>query len=362
MFGILHAKKSWIPLVLLLILQGSCTSPLPPEPETQVVSLLAQADKPTFIKREGWTDFQRIGFGGLVRSTDLLKTDGKITLVCADLQTIKTFSGLGRNPCPLPNGEIALKYDEMLFSSSRRGVLANTIPSILSPRNTTIIDPNPLLKWENTGAKSYMIEVTQAGESVWKNANVTGTELIYPPDAEKLIAGKDYLLVITDNDTGKSSTEDPEKGLGFQVASDEDREKIIRQWEIINNLPELDEDGKDFALAMYDVNVRTGGRGLWGDSYILLEKLAKGKPNEPAIFLRLGDVLAKMKRWDEAEAAYQNALTQSENRQDTESKADSLASLWRIDPSQQSYYDDALKLYRAIGETAKATQLQAENP
>lgn len=362
MFRPLYTKMSWILLVLFLVFQSSCTPPSSPESKSQVVSLLVQMDAPTFIKREGWTDFQPVGFGGLVRSTDLLKTDGKITLVCADLQTTKTFSGLGRNPCPLPNGEIALKYDEMLFSSSRNGLLVNTTPSILSPRNTIIIDPNPLLKWRDTGAKSYTIEVIRAGESVWKDSNMTGNELVYPADAEKLIAGKDYLLVITDNSTGKSSIDDPEKGLGFQVASDEDHQRIIRQWEIINNLPELDEDGKNFALAMYDANVRIGGRGLWGDSYLLLERLAQVKPNEPVIFLRLGDVLAKMKRWDEAEAAYQNALTQAENRQDMESKADALASLWQINPSKQSYYDDALKLYQAIGETVRVTQLQAENP
>jgi hypothetical protein len=45
-----------------------------------------------------------------------------------------------------------------------------------------------------------------------------------------------------------------------------------------------------------------------------------------------------------------------------ESKADALASLWQINPSKQSYYDDALKLYQAIGETVRVTQLQAENP
>jgi hypothetical protein len=362
MFGLLNMEKFWVLPVILLVFQGSCTSPSHPESKSQVVSLLAQADGPVSIKREGWKDFQPAGFGSLVWPTDLLKTDGKIVLVCADLQTVKTFSGTGRNPCPLSNGEIILKYDEMWFSSVRRGGSADEIPSIISPRNTTIFDPNPILKWEDTGAKSYTIEVTQSGETVWENANVTGTELVYPTDAEKLIAGKDYLLIITDNDSGKSSSEDIEKGLGFQVAGGEDRERIVRQREIINNLPELDEDGRNFALAMYDANVRIGGRGPWEDSYLLLEKLSRSNPNEPAIFLRLGDVLAKMKRWDEAEAAYTSALTQSESRGDLESKADALASLWRINPSGQSNYDDALKLYQLIGETAKAAQLEAEKP
>jgi uncharacterized protein HemY len=90
----------------------------------------------------------------------------------------------------------------------------------------------------------------------------------------------------------------------------------------------------------------------------LLEEVTQTRPSEPVIFLRLGDVLAKMKLWDDASTAYVNARIQAETLQDLESQADALAALWRIDPANQTQFDQAISIYEQIGAKDKAERLE----
>jgi hypothetical protein len=245
----LSTSFGWF-FVLLAILLSSCQlapTPLPPDQQAQV-SLLVSLDSSTQIKREEWKDYQPAGFGALVYPTDLLKTGKSVTLLCADLQTIKTLTDLGRNPCPLSDNGFALKYDDMLFSPGVRGNTASIIPTLISPRNTTILDSHPLLRWQDTGAASYAVEIHQGGKSVWIAKDIVGTEVAYPADAPMLETGKDYLLVVTDNTTGHSSTEDKEKGLGFQVVSNSERVEIEARHQAILNLVELDVTAQKLVL------------------------------------------------------------------------------------------------------------------
>jgi hypothetical protein len=349
-------------VTLLAFLIGGCQSALPTLPPGQQsqVSLLVNLDSSTQIKREGWKDYQPVGFGTLVHPTDLLKTNGNVTLLCADLQTVKTLTNEGRNPCPFLSNNIVLQYDDMLFSPGVRGNTATTIPILISPRNTAILDAHPRLRWKDTGAASYIVEIRQGSKSVWTKKEVASTEITYPADAPMLEAGKDYLLVITDPATGRSSSEDSEKGLGFQVVSDTQRSEIEVRRQSILQLSGLDEPSKKLALAIYYANLRIGGRGLLSDARILLEEVAQAKPNEPAVFLRLGDVLAKMKLWDEAENSYKNALAQAEKLQDLETQANALVALWRINPADQAKFDQALRIYEQIGAKDQSEQLRKE--
>jgi hypothetical protein len=314
-------------------------------------------DGPAFIKREGWNSFYPIGFGALVYSTDLLETEGEITLLCADLQTIRTFHGRGRNPCPLSKTGSVLSYDDMLFSPGMRGSTASSIPALVSPRNTTVLDTHLLLRWQDTGSSSYTVAIIQGSETVWTAKDVIDTEITYPANAPALSAGKDYLLVVTDHTTGRSSAEEKEKGLGFQIVNERERSEIETQQQALLNLSGLDEPAQKLALAMYYTNLRIGGRGLWNDALVLLEETARDKPNEPVIFLRQGDILAKMKLWHEAVTAYKKACDQAEKNGDLETQA----ALWRIDPSDQTQFDRALSIYEQIGAKDKADNLRQES-
>ena len=365
------AKRRYIyPLTLLLATILGCGSPsstpaafTPRQAANNTVhaSILVGPDDVAYIKREGWAEYQSIGFGTLIYATDLIKTKGKITLLCADLQTVMQFSDSGRNPCPLPAGESFLSYDQMHFSSASRGAPQPDTPYVVYPRNTTILESRPIFQWHYTGAASYAAELWEGAAMIWNQDNIVGTTSEYPVDAPRLETGRDYLLIITDNDTSKASTSDPNKGLGFQLAGEIQRSDIEKETQSILNLPDLDPLAQKLVLAMYYDQLNINGRGLWGEANRLFAEVTATQVNAPAVHLRSGNVLTKMKLWTEALKEYETALNEAQKINDVESEADANAGLWHI-TGDQAQFDQAILLYETIGAQDKVDAMNNEKP
>ena len=84
------------------------------------------------------------------------------------------------------------------------------------------------------GATSY--QVTVRGLNLSWTTNVTsGTEIVYPKNAGDLVPGKAYKLVVEAD--GRSSTEEPEPGLGF-ILLKSDELKMLK--DAVRNIGELD--------------------------------------------------------------------------------------------------------------------------
>jgi hypothetical protein len=356
--GKLSIRSGWTWIFLAIIFSGCQTSSAsqPTEQERQT-SLLVSLDAPTHIKREGWTDYQPVGFGTLVYPTDLLKTEGQIMLLCADLLTVESLTGMDRNPCPLPQHGPTLSYDGMWFSASVRSTPQPAIPYILYPRSTVILESNPLLRWNDTNAVSYTVEIWQGANVIWQQTNVTGNTLMYPIGSPKLVARKDYLLVVTDNSTNLDSNADPNKSLGFQVVSADQRADFEQQKEDILSLTTLAPEARKLALALIYQQMQINGRGLWGESHSLLEEVVQAQPNAPVVYLRLGDTLSNMKLWNEAKIAYETAIVRAQALSDLESQAEAFAALWRIN-GDQANFDQAIDLYEQIGAQDQAERLR----
>jgi tetratricopeptide (TPR) repeat protein len=248
----------------------------------------------------------------------------------------------------------------MLFESSTRGAAPDSVPYILYPRATAILDSRPVSRWNDTGASSYTVEIWQGGDIVWQETDAKHDSLEYPDDAPALQFATDYLLVVTDNDTGKSSTSDPNKGLGFEVVGAEQRAKIADQQRAISTLADLDAAAQNMALALYLHQFEIHGRGLWAEAAALFQDTSKDRSDAPAVYLHLGDSLAKMKLWAEAQSAYESALKHAQTLHDLESQADALFALWRI-TSDESQYEQALQLYKDLGAQDKANAIQKEH-
>jgi hypothetical protein len=355
----------WLLTGMLVILASCQTKPtaVPSVPVLEKaiqvhLSLLANLDAPAYVKREGWVNYQPVGFGALVYPTDLLKSVGQVTLLCADMHTVKTLSGLDRNPCPLSSTNQVLIYDEMHFASGTRSPALSTLPYILYPRSTVILDSHPVLRWHSTGATNYTVEIQQGINVLWRQADVTGDMLVYPADAPALLSGKDYLLVVTDNFSSQSSTMDLNKGLGFQIASSSQAAEIEKQKAKLNSSG-LDGTVQKLALALYYNQLQINGRGLWGESSQLLAEVVQSQPTAPAVYLRLGETLSKMKLWAEAQAVYETALAQAQALNDLESQAEALAALWRI-TGNQAQFDQAVSFYEQLGVKDKADEIKKE--
>ncbi len=358
-------------LALGMLLLVGCRNPTPTPTLAQGVNLVVVVDGDAHLKREGWSDYAPIDFGTPILHTDLLRVDGTLSVLCGDL-SIRVVEGLDNVPCPPALGWMERDgayygVDASAGGGVRAGVLPDDVPYVQHPRNTLILDPRPLLRWHDTGAVSYTVAIVQSGSAIWRQDDVVGNEIRYPEDAPALQADQDYLLLVVDNETGKTSGGDPTRGIGFQVAAPAHREAIESHREAVLALPSLDEPTRDFAMATYYATWRPSteeeagvdtGRGLWGEAWLLLESAAETH-DAPAVHLWTGDVLSAMKLPDEAEAAYQAALERAEALGDLESQAAAQAGLWYV-TGDEVHREKAVELYERLGDEAAQQALEEE--
>jgi hypothetical protein len=269
---------------------------------------------------------------------------------------LKLLAKDGPQPCPVERGWF--DYDGVRFSSRQRAS-PSQIPYILHPRNTLILDDRPLLRWHDTGASSYTVEIFADGQPVWSRSKVTGNQLRYPKGAPALQTGVDYLLQVRDEASGRISTEDPAKGLGFRLIEPELRAAIQAQQVAIERLPGLDASERKLALAFYYASVgSTSERRLIGEAILLVEE-GRLAASTPAVQLWHGDLLRVVRLSQEAEAAYLAALRQAEQIGDTASQAAAHANLWRI-TGNATQFDLAINGYQALGEQRAVAVLRSE--
>jgi hypothetical protein len=322
----------------------------PPVPRPNV---LLSVEGKARLKRDGWTTANSVGFGTLLEHDDLLEVEGTARILCGDL-TLKELTNT-TDSCPCPAWKSSFKTDRGTY----RGI-PDSVPYIQHPRNTLVLDDEPLLRWHDTGASSYTIAIAQRGSVVWRQDGVMDNEIVYPADAPTLKPGVDYLLVVQDNDSGIESSEDPAKGIGFRMASSAQQKALTAHCEDVIALPDLDDAARDYALALCYATWEPdgGGRRPWGAAWLLLESAAETH-DTPAVYLWTGDVPSAMKLPDEAEAAYQMALKQAEALGDLESQAAAHAGLWRV-TGDDGHWDEAVELYEELGDEAAQQALEEE--
>jgi hypothetical protein len=344
----------YLGLTVIAFLLASCGmiegDPPAPVPRPNV---LLSVEGSVQLKRDGWAEYTSVGFGTLLKHDDLLDVEGNAQILCGDL-TLKELED-ETDSCPCPAWEGRFELDGATY----RGIPQN-IPYIQHPRNTLVLEAEPLLRWHDTGATKYTVAIVQGGEVIWQRKDVKTHEIAYSADAPTLEPGVDYLLIVRDNDTGVESTEDPAKGIGFRVASPTQREALAAHCAAAAALRDLDAAARDYARALCYATwePESGGRRPWGAAWLLLESVVETY-DAPAVHLWTGDVLSAMKLPDEAEAAYQMALEQAKSLGDVESQAAAHAGLWWL-TSDEMHLDKAIELYNQLGDKAGQQALEKE--
>ena len=351
-----HSSKviSYLAVLVITLLLLGCGimdgEEAPPVPRPNV---LLSVEGTTRLKRDGWTTATSIGFGTLLEHDDLLEVEGTAHILCGDL-TLKTLED-ETDSCPCPAWAGSFNTDQGTY----RGI-PDKVPYIQHPRNTLVLDAEPLLRWHDTGVSSYTIAIAQGGSMVWQQDGVMDNEIVYPADAPTLEPDVDYLLVVQDNDTGIESSEDPVKGIGFRVASSAQREALTAHCDDVNSLPDLDAAARDYALAICYATwePKSSGRRPWGAAWLLLESVAETR-DAPVVHLWRGDVLSAMKMPNEAGTAYKAALEQAEALGDLESQAAAYAGLWHA-TGDDGHLDQVIELYAQLGDQAAQQALEDE--
>ncbi len=344
-------------LVVLLVSAcgpGRTATPVAVGGEESAVHVLVAVEGRLSVKREGWTDYAPALFGMVMRSGDLLRLEGssQATLACADLKLAQVAGGVSSVPCKV--SKPVLVYRSSLITRARADV-AGDIPVVLSPRNTRLLNPRPVLRWLPTpGATLY--KVTVRGPNVNWSGEVSGkTELQYPDNAPALSPGTSYKVTVAAG--GRSSDEETAPGLGFSVLKT-DEAQLVR-----------DAEGRIRALGLGDVPTRLlianlyASQGLNAEAIEIWEALVKAT-REPAVVRSLGEMYLRVGLNRLAEARYLEALALSQTAGDVEGQAAAQNALGQIyevfgnkaEAIQRS--QKAIEWYQKLGDTKTVRQIQ----
>ncbi len=278
-----------------------------------------------------------ISLGAEIQRGELLylETGQQAKILCADLSP-EVLDRDGQCRCSDTN---TLFYSG--YKVRRTMGVEKSVPRILSPRQTNILSPQPILKWQDTGARSYTVEIHAEGKEFWTLSNVKQTEVKYP-GVPALEPGVHYQLIVTDDSSGASSSADAVKGLSFELLNDEARGAVESGRDKIRGL-DLSAEAEGFAVAVYYAT-----QGVSGEALSLLDGIA-GQLRTPAVQLWRGHVLAEMALTEEATEAYKESLALAEASGEVYAQAEAKAGLWCV-TGIRTYGAEALQLYTTLGE------------
>ncbi|MDY6940231.1 MAG: hypothetical protein SWY16_21565 [Cyanobacteriota bacterium] len=231
--------------------------------------------------------------GTLLYPGDRLLGDrnGRAFVQCSDL-TINAFEGSQADSSPCASVESLFarrnrgKCEEDAYRCPNRGgdtiTHDDTIPYVISPRRTNLLDDRPMLRWNAvTDASSYTVCLQETGVTVWCR-EVGTAHMEYPADEPPLQSGEVYLLSIQ-TDGGAFSLDAPPipGGLEFELLDAERRARVQQTIEAIEG-QDIDETARTLAIAfLYTEN------GLIAEAIDLLEGLVARGIGTPPIVERL---------------------------------------------------------------------------
>lgn len=168
--------------------------------------------------------------------------------------------------------------DEDLLPSRGAVAVSETIPYVISPRRTLLLNGRPIIRWNPVkDATSYTVIVKGPSGYLWQN-EVTENRVVYP--GEPILESGVYYTIIVDANTGASSLDDENFVQGFEVINDSDRLQIKNA---AGAIEASTAEEKSLKLAkLYREN------SLRSEAIALLEKLAASGSDNEEIYQMLG--------------------------------------------------------------------------
>ncbi|MCL4298814.1 MAG: tetratricopeptide repeat protein [Anaerolineae bacterium] len=325
-------------------------------------NILLDTEGQVLLKRSAWSDYHSTAFGANLERGDLLKLaqDARATVLCDGLTTWQVPAGAPvglTNGCPPPLEKI-LVSGAVGIASTVRGANDPLIPYIISPRMTKLINNTPTLRWNDTGAASYTVQV-RGSDLSWSQVGVTKSELVYPGDPA-LKPGVSYLLVVIEesDQNPKSSQDEGRAGLGFSLLGEEGADQVKAHSGQIAGLG-LSDEAQAFVQAQLFV-----GRGLTAEAIELLEALIQKGSQQVIVYQTLADRYAQIGLTLQAEPRYLEAIKLAEAQGNVEAMAASQAGLGEVYVTLGKN-DEAIRWltraqagYEALGDTQSASELE----
>lgn len=161
-----------------------------------------------------------------------------------------------------------------------------SIPYIIGPRLTFLLNGKPTLRWnEVPGATYYIVRIMKDSDVLWEE-KVSSTEIVYSGD-QRLQPGLVYFLTIEANN-GTSSLDSGETPLAFEIIEPEIAQEVRAAVKEITQKTDLNAEAKAMqkarlfnALTLKDEAIRTLEQ-------LLVEHRFSEESQKAAIFLTLG--------------------------------------------------------------------------
>lgn len=307
------------------------------------------------IKRSGWRKYRRAYIGTLVNFSDKLRLrqGAKAKVICTNL-SFWNLRSEGEFPVSSgcsTTGQAKLRHGRNIVPT--RAGNDQTIPYLISPRNTSILTFKPTLRWNPVaGATSYQVEVSGYRLN-WKT-EVQQSQVVYSGE-QPLKPGFRYWVNITASN-GKSNANEEGRFRGFTVLSNADRQELNTD---ITTLQQLNDDAKTIALThLYRSN------NLNANAIDLLEGLVKKDSNNVAVFQLLGSIYQKVGLNLLAKERYLAGLKFAIAQNNLEAQADINRLLGEVNESLDELkdalqsYETALVNYRKLGDEVQVEELQ----
>ncbi len=247
---------------------------------TSGINLIVNFSGDVKVKKDEWSQWQKADFGNTLSPNDQLEigTNSSATIYCSDLSewtieqpgTYWLYDGCspGEPTLKLPNSN----NDTRRPGGIKEQALQN-IPYIISPRNTSILNNQPTIRWNTVpGATQYKVIVED-----WED-ETSDTEILYTGELE---AEFFYFVSVLAN---SDSSSEEEAEVGFTVLDEQKEKDILAHIEAVKQQG-LTKGAEGLILAhLYR------GNDLNAEAIQVLEELVKEGNESISVYQLLGDI------------------------------------------------------------------------
>jgi tetratricopeptide (TPR) repeat protein len=292
---------------------------------SQGINVLLQISGDVNIKRLKWDRFQKANIGNLLSQDDRiqLSANASATILCSNKKKWQVNPGKVSSVSEgCPPGTPTLTRPNSRRSPSRAP--NETIPYIISPRNTALLTNRPILRWNAVpGATRYRVRVQDASLTLDWQTETSSTQIEYP--GKPALQPDSYYLLIVETDRGTSSEEEQGTDLCFTLLDAQKAESVQTEITQIKQ-HKFTQEAEGLALALlyqsYD---------LKAEAIELLEGLAKRESQTATVYLLLGDLYLQAGLSQQAKSPYLKALELAQQTADIERQAEAQVGLGEVD-------------------------------
>ncbi|NEO46747.1 MAG: hypothetical protein F6K55_22560 [Moorea sp. SIO4A3] len=310
------------------------------------------------LKRSSWPDYQPAFIGAPLGAKDhlLLGSNTFAKVLCQNLTEWEPEDGrdyIVSEGCP-PTSKAKLSPSDE-DTVIERAANNPDIPYILRPRNSSVVNQQPLLRWHQVkGVSNYLVRVI--GPGVEWNQQTSATEIVYS-GKQLLKPGARYWLIV-ETDQGKTSKD--EGVFGFTILDQEKAQEVSAAAEEIKQ-KQLSKPAEGLALAhLYRSN------DLNAEAIDLLETALADGPESIRVYQLLGEIYQHVGLNRLARERYRQALELTKTAGDLDTQAQVLGGLavtsGIIGQKNEAiaWLEKGKQVYQTLGDQVRAGQLEQQ--